>query len=226
LGYKKFVLVAFDYTAGHEQAGTFTDEVKKRGGEIVHEIYVPLDVMDFSSYLSSIPDDADAVWALLWGAPTMRFITQFHEFGLKQKISLIGNYTLTDESYLQDMNKEAAKDIITAAVHSLDIDTPENKEFMKNYKAEYNACVNSYAYFGYVAAQVLVKALEATGGDVSDKDKLLDAIGKVKFVGPVGPFSFDSTHNAVINVCVRKSQIGPDGKLFNQTQKVYENVKR
>jgi branched-chain amino acid transport system substrate-binding protein len=58
-----------------------------------------------------------------------------------------------------------------------------------------------FSDYGYVAMQVIDEALKATDGDTSNKDKLAEAMAKVQFDAPRGPFRFDPvTHNPIQNV--------------------------
>jgi len=86
LNFRKIVVLASDYAAGHEKAQGFMDGFKSQGGEIVQEIYPPLGTTDYSSYLTQITRDADAVWAFFSGSDAINFVQQYAEYGLKEKM--------------------------------------------------------------------------------------------------------------------------------------------
>jgi branched-chain amino acid transport system substrate-binding protein len=57
-----------------------------------------------------------------------------------------------------------------------------------------------------------VEALNRTGGNTADKDRLVEAMAAVRFASPRGQFEFDpNTHNVIQNIYVRQvRQIGSD----------------
>ena len=70
--------------------GRLPETFEEAGGKIVQKIWVPLTVTDFSPYLAQISRDVDAVWAVFTGRSALQFVKQYQEFGLKEKIPLIG----------------------------------------------------------------------------------------------------------------------------------------
>ncbi len=90
-GYKKMVVFAPDYSAGHDKADGFMKYFKASGGTVVKEIYPPLDTQDFGPYLvetRKVAKNINAFWAFFAGSGSIRLITQYAEFGLKQMVPL------------------------------------------------------------------------------------------------------------------------------------------
>lgn len=210
---RKAVVMAPDYAAGHEKADGFMDGFRAAGGEVVQEIYPKLGTTDFGPYLAQLKD-ADAVWAHFSGSDSIRFVKQYAEYGLKAKMPLLGSGDLLDESSLPSQG-DAAVGVLTALHYSAVLNTPENKKFVNSYRAKYGEDPNMFAEQGYVAAIVIVEALEACRGDVKDTEKLLDCIRKVEFNAPRGPFRFEqATQNVVFNTYIRRTE-KRDGLLVN-----------
>ena len=69
-------------------------------------------------------------------------------------------------------------------------------------------------HLGYLAAKVAGEALKATGGNVEDQARFLEAVRRVRFEAPGGAFRFDEKQNAVIPTYLRKVE-RKDGKLQN-----------
>ncbi len=216
---KTAVVMAPDYAAGHEKAQGFMDGFKEAGGKIIQEIYPKLGTNDYGPFLTQVDKNADVVFAFFSGSDSVAFVKQYSEYGLK-KIPLLCAGDMVDESALPSQG-DTALGIISALHYSASLDTKENREFVKNYEEKYKASPNMFAEQGYVAAAVIAGALEETGGDTSDKDKLLDAIRKVEFSAPRGPFKFDqATQNVIFNVYLRKVE-KVDGQLINS---VFETI--
>ena len=221
LNIRKVVVMAPDYAAGLEKAEGFMISFKEAGGEVIQEIYPKLGTTDYGPYLAQVKN-ADAVFVHFSAADSIKFVKQYDEYGLK-RIPLYSAGDLVDESSLPGQG-DSALGIVSALHYSAALTTPENQKFVKNYTAKYGDSPNMFAEQGYVSAQVIVKALDATGGNTSDKAQLLAAIRKVQFDAPRGPFKFDQkTQNVIFDTYIRKVE-KVNGKLVNTVIKSIPNV--
>jgi branched-chain amino acid transport system substrate-binding protein len=85
------------------------------------------------------------------------------------------------------------------------MDSPANKAFIKNYREKFNHIADSVAASGYVAAQMIGKALEAVNGRIEDKDKFLAALRTVKLDdSPMGSVKFDAKQSIVFDMYVSR----------------------
>src|SRR6516165_4591785 len=86
-GYKRIVTISQDYSFGHEQCGGFAQVFTEGGGQIIGQLWHPLNTSDFSPYLGQIANlKPDAVFAMENGADASRFLQQYASFGLKDRI--------------------------------------------------------------------------------------------------------------------------------------------
>ena len=200
LGLSKIILIYSDIGAGIEKVGTIKTGFVALGGSIVQEdIKVPFGTSDFGPYLSRInPASADAVVAWFSGADAIGFVKQFDEFGLKARIRLLGSDGLVDEGTLAQQG-ESALGINLTEVYCRALDNPENKAFLKNFKAKYGSLPDLWDDMGYTAAKAIGIAIEGVGGNVEDKAKFLETLRGVQFNDPRGPISFDKYQNVVMN---------------------------
>ncbi|MBO8169868.1 MAG: ABC transporter substrate-binding protein [Thermoanaerobacteraceae bacterium] len=214
LNLRRVVVMAPDYAAGLEKARGFMDSFRANGGEIIQEIYPKLGTTDYGPYLAQVNKEADAVWVHFSGTDCIRFVKQYADYGLKDILPLLATGDLVDESALPHQG-DAAIGIVSSHHYSAALDTPENRKFVTSYRAKYGEEPNMYADQGYVAARVIVEALEATGGDISDTEKFLSAIRNVRFTAPRGPFKFDpETQNVIFDTYIQKTE-KIHGKLVN-----------
>ncbi|MDK2824320.1 MAG: branched-chain amino acid transport system substrate-binding protein, partial [Clostridia bacterium] len=214
LKFRKVVVMAPDYAAGREKAQGFINSFKDLGGEVIQEIYPKLGTTDYGPYLIQVNKEADAVWVHFSGTDCIRFVKQYDEYGLKGQLPLLSTGDFVDESALPQQG-ESPIGIISSHHYSVALNTPENKKFVTSYQSKYGEEPNMYAEQGYVAARVIVEALKSTGGNTSDNEKLLAAIGRVEFQAPRGPFSFNpQTQNVIFKTYIRKTE-KIDGKLVN-----------
>ena len=101
----------------------------------------------------------------------------------------------------------------------------ENKRFVADYRAKYKDYPDLFSEYGYTAARVIDAAVKATDGDTADKDKLAEAMAKVAFNAPRGPFRFDPvTHHPIQNVYICEVR-EVDGRLANKDIAAIKDVR-
>ena len=176
--------------------------MSRRGGKVLKEIWPPLGTTDFSPYLTDIKSiNPPVTYDFMPGADAVRFIQQYSEFGLKEKMPLTG-FTIIDSQTISALGKSAIG-VISALTYTDTVDNPESKKFAANYQAKYKASPDLFADYGFVAARALAEALKMIDGDTSNKDKLAEAMTKVKFNAPRGPFRMDpATHNPIQDIYI------------------------
>ncbi|MFH1487736.1 MAG: ABC transporter substrate-binding protein, partial [Pseudomonadota bacterium] len=133
LGYKKVATIGFDYAFGWEVIGGFQRTFEDAGGRIIQKLWAPVGTLDYGPFLGQIDKNADAVFALFFGAGALQFVKQYKDYGLKAKIPLIGGGTVTDEHVLPSMGDEALG-VVTTLHYSAAIDSPANKAFAGPFK--------------------------------------------------------------------------------------------
>uniref|UniRef100_A0A7C1G659 ABC transporter substrate-binding protein n=1 Tax=Thermomicrobium roseum TaxID=500 RepID=A0A7C1G659_THERO len=204
LGYRRVAVLATDHAGGREHASGFMNRFRELGGEIVGEIYVPLDTVDFAPYLQQVSGfGADAVWAWFAGADALRFVTQWEDFGLKGQVPLIGSGWLTDEPVLPEQG-EAAEGIITSFHYSPYVQTVEMQNFVSSFRQRYGVFPGVTAYNGYIFARALEEALSKLPGNFS-REAFLAALGSLDFEGPTGRYRIDpETQGPVLTVFIRR----------------------
>ncbi len=208
---KEIVLTGSDYAGGRDVIAEFKGSYLKKGGKVLKEIFPPLGTTDFSAYLTDIKSlNPPVTYDFLPGTDAVRFIQQYGEYGLMQKMPLTG-FTIIDSLMLNTLGK-AMIGVISATTYIPAVDNPESKRFVAAYQAKFNALPDNFSEYGYVAGQAIAEALKATNGDTA-KDKLAEALVKVKFAAPRGPFRFDpQTHNPIQDIHICKV-IERDGKV-------------
>ncbi len=221
LKYKKIVTIADDFAYGHEMCAGFQRAFEDSGGKIVQKIFTPLATPDYGSYVASVKG-ADAIFLGTAGSNGFRFLRQFIEYGLKDKMAVIGGMTALDESVLRNMGDEALG-ILTTSWYSAELDNPLNKAFAAAFRKQTKYDPGFYAAATYVSGAVLEAALKATKGNVEDKKALVAAIRGSNADTVRGLVKFDEFGNVIGNVYIRKvTKI--DGRLVNSVIKTYPDV--
>ena len=222
LKYKKIVTIADDFAYGHEMCAGFQRAFEDGGGKIIQKIFTPLATPDYGSYVAQVKTDADALFLGTAGSNGFRFLRQFIEYGLKDKIAVIGGMTALDESVLRNMGDEALG-IITTSWYSAEIDNPLNKAFAPPFRKQFKYDPGYYAGSTYVSGEVLEGALKILKGNAEDKKAFMAAVRGNTFDTIRGKLKFDEFGNAVGNVYIRKVTRS-DGRLVNAVIKTYPDV--
>ena len=223
--YKRVALIAAGYAAGYEIVTGFARTFCRGGGKIVQAQWPAPPTLDFAPYLAKLPKDIDAVVAFIVGGGSVRFATQFAEYGLKGKYPLVDIAAqIVREVNLAQLG-EKAEGIVSNWFWTSALDTPENKKFMEAFKGKYGKYPDSYnSASGYSAARALADALKAVDGDIEKrKGDFLGALARTKLVAPGGPLSFDSHHQVVYNHYILETRrVGKEWK--NVVIDTYPNI--
>ncbi|HYB72686.1 MAG TPA: ABC transporter substrate-binding protein [Candidatus Sulfotelmatobacter sp.] len=214
LGYKKVAVIGFDSVFGREEADAFETGCSESGGKVVLKVFPPVETADFGTYLAQVAAASpDAVWAIWSGAAAIRFHQQYKEFGLKGKFPLIGFGALVDDAVLRAVG-DTALGVVTNYFYVTTLDLPENRRFVQAYRQKYGEEPGIFANGGYMAARVIREAAAPINGDVENTPKFLEALRKVHFDSPRGPFRLDPYQNPIENVYIQKvDRVG--GKVAN-----------
>src|SRR5258707_154464 len=154
-GIKKAFIMAPNYQAGKDALAGFKRYFK---GEVVDEVYVPLNQLDYSAELSKIAAASpEAIFVFLPGGMGVNFVKQFRQAGLAEKITFLSAFTV-DESTLP-AQQDAALGMFGGTNWAPNLDNPENKKFVADFEKEYNAVPGSYAFQAYDAAQLIDSAV-------------------------------------------------------------------
>ncbi|SCX72517.1 ABC transporter substrate-binding protein [Variovorax sp. EL159] len=220
LGYKRIAIIATDFAYGHEVTAAFQRVFEDSGGKIVQKIWVPPTATDFAAYVTQIKKDIDAVYSSFSGASANAFVRQYAEYGLKAKIPLLASQTTVDESLLKEQGSNALG-IISGAIYSAAIESPENQKFVAEFRAQTGAEPGFYSVGAYTAGLLLEAALKTTKGRTDDREALMRALRTARVeASPRGEIALDAYGNPVASSFIRKTE-RREGRLQNTVIKTY-----
>jgi len=194
----------------------------------VKKAWVPLGTKDYSSVISTIPADVDALVVVLGGADAVNFLTQYEQVGGNKP--MIGGSITVDQTVLNYKGKKRESLLGTASAGPMadGIDTPAWKKFVADYKANFAQGFPSpslFAYLYYINTQAVLLGLDAVNGDLSDKQsKLKAALAKLEFDGPAGHIKLDENRNGIGDTYITEVVKAPDGSFYNKVTKVVHDV--
>ena len=199
LGYKKVVTIGEDYSFPYDQVGGFMTPFCAAGGTVPTKIWVPIGTKDFSSFISQIPDDVDALYVALGGADALNFTKQLDESSLKGT-PIIGGSITADGSLIEGLGDRA--DGIVSAGPVAVLDTPEYDNYATLLKGNYpeSGPPGLFDIGYYIEAKSTLLALEDVDGKLDDDHKALNAaLSGLTWDTPTGPVKLDENRQAISN---------------------------
>jgi branched-chain amino acid transport system substrate-binding protein len=206
-GHKKAVLMFWNYSFGQESMAAFKEGYEKGGGAVVKEIAVPFPNTEFQANLSEIAAlKPDAVFVFFAGAGAAKFVKDYADAGLKDKVPLYGSGFLT-EGVLAAQGP-AAEGIKTTLHYADVLDNAANKKFRESFKKATGRDADVYAVAGYDTVNALAQALGKVKGDTGAQKELIAALETTRLDSPRGPFRFSKAHNPIQDIYLRQVKGG------------------
>ncbi len=212
-GVKSMSLIAPNYAAGRDILTGFKRFYK---GSVKTETYTPLDQFDFAAELAEIRAAApDATFFFYTsGAPSISFVKEYAESGLKDKIPLYGLAFSVDELTLPGMG-EAALGVKDSTLWTTDMDNPANRAFVAAFENAYHRTPSIFAALAWDGVHLLDAALHTVNGKIEDADAFRAALEHVKFQSVRAHFRFNTNHFPIEDLHLAEIQRSQAGALEN-----------
>jgi len=197
LGYKTVNCVNLEDTAARQLQAGFEKGLAESGGEVVSVQYVPIDTIDFSSYLTTLKD-ADATYFWVFGNGAAPFVKQYSDYGLTAPLiaPMANNFS---EQQLADLG-QLGVGMVACDFYSPEIDNPANDEFVAGYQKLYpGEYPPPQAFGGYQAVELFLQGVTAAGGDTTPA-ALIEAMSTITLDTPAGSVTMKPYKDAFIPV--------------------------
>jgi branched-chain amino acid transport system substrate-binding protein len=227
-GYKRVATLAEDYSFPYAQVGGFITDFCRAGGHVPKKLWVPLGTTDFSSVISSLPKDIDAIYVALGGADAVNFLKQYDQFG--GKAPLIGGTIMVDQTILSTKGTLSTRLIGTVSQGPIADGNPDEawQAFTKAYQTKFpkglpSPSLSCHGY--YLNTKAALLALQSINGDLSNNQaKFKEALNNLQFKSPTGTVKIDKNRNGIGNMFLSVVDKKEDGTLFNRLVKVTPDV--
>ncbi len=214
--YKTAATLGPDYAAGRQVMAGFINGFKSGGGKIVAEEWSAFrTTKDWGPYFTKLKDSgAQIIFSFYGGTESIQAVKTHADFGLKDKIPLVGDMWLYDEQ-LWDAMGDAVVGATYGTINIPDLPHAGNQNFVKAYKAKFNRGTDVNAVLGYENAKAIFLAIKKLNGDVAHPAKFIKTLSSIKFDAPRGPFAMNSLNNDAILKSLYIGRIEKDagGKL-------------
>jgi len=209
-----------DYGRGH--AEYFIHSAEPLGAKRLAKMGVTIGRKDFSAELTKAkalnPD------VIFFGGLTpegARLRIQMHKLGIKAGFE--GTSGILNEDFIKTTGAEVAEGSTCFGEGAPFEKLPGGKEFIASYQKEgFKDEPEFYGIFAYVAAQLIMDAIEKVG---PDREKVADELAKTERASSViGPIKFDSDGQNVLPVVT--AYVAQDGKWVVWEDSEYATKKR
>jgi len=205
---KKFYIFGYDYIWPHKISDAIKKEVEALGGTIVGIEFTPFGVADFSQTLDKIKKSgADVLMLIQPGNDGFRFLKQFTEAKLKDKIKIVA--FAADESYLQAVDRESLEGILSPVHFLSSLKKQETIDFVARHHKMYGdsavVTFSTEAHYGLI--KLFAKAIDLAGSD--DKEKIINALeNNLEIVLGNGPVMMRNDHHMNMNIVIAEYTAG------------------
>ena len=165
-GYKTANVINYDDTPAYALTAGFEKAFVNEGGGTMNEpVYVPVDTVDFSAYLSSMkPADVTVFW--IFGNGAVPFVKQYNDYGLTAPLAapMSNNFSDAQLAELGDIGLG----MIACDYYAWTLDNQPNKDFIAAYEKLYpGEKPTPQGYGAWQGVMMYIEALKATGGDTT-----------------------------------------------------------
>ena len=197
-GVKKVVSMTADYSAGHSFMDAFKRGFEDGGGQVVQQIWTPFQkTRDWSAALGQAgASGAEFIYAFYSGSEAVQVVKQHADFGMREKVPLIGDQWLFDE-----VGWPALGDLVIGgkfvASYLPGAQNEANRKFVAAYRQMFNEDPDVNAALGYDNGKTIMLTLEKLGGKMPDDSSgFTAALRTVSFDAPRGKIRFNAQNSA------------------------------
>ncbi len=194
LGMSKVAVFKGQDDASLSTARAFTNEVKKRGYEVIADESYDLGDTDFSAQVANIIDsEPHAVFLSVIGEAGPVIVKQLRQLGYTGIILYKESFMVAQ---VEIAGKDAATDILfpnpyVTYDNLADCDIPIVRSFLEKYQAKYgHPCKTDSAYRAWDTMMIIQEAARIAGAN--DREAVRAALHKVKMPGLGGELDFTS----------------------------------
>jgi len=224
IGVKSIYVMAPNYAAGKDMVrgveSTFKGEIKgkdltKWGADAQ---------LDFSAELAKAKaSGAEGMFVFYPGKAGGAFIKQYQQAGLQDVMPLYTVFTV-DSIALPKLQKGRLTGVLgskNTQEWSPDMDNAVNKRFVGDYLKKHGKYPSFYGAQAYDSIMLIKSAVEATGGNLKDKDALRKALKAADFDSVRGRYTYGNNHMPIQNFYLREVVEDSEGRW---TTKIVKTV--
>lgn len=193
---KRLFLVGADYIYPRESNRVMRDVVEQYGGEILEELYLPLEASreDLIEVIATIREARpDVVFSTLVGASARLFYQLYREAGIDPRTTPIASLSMAEEE-IRLIGPQLCEGHITSATYFSSLKNESNERFRALWRTRFgDRPTSTWSEMAYSQVHLFARALQRTGS--LDRRKLVEAARAVQFDSPEGLITVDPENN-------------------------------
>lgn len=208
----KFFLLGSDYVFPRTANAAIRAQLEAGKGELIGEEYTPLGHTDYNTIIAKIKNEKpEVIFNTLNGDSNVAFFKQLKDAGITSEDITVISVSVAEQE-IEGIGADVTEGHLTSWNYYQSTDTPENADFVTNYKAEYgeDRVTDDPIEAGYFQVYLWAKAVEAAG--TTDVDAVKEAAKGLEFDAPGGPVKIDGDNQHVYKT-VRIGEIQSDGQI-------------
>jgi len=164
---KSMALVSRDYAAARDISKVIKERIKDKDVKLVIDEYFPAGTADFSSQIAKGQQLQPDLWiGLLYPSEAIETVRQFHSMNYMPKLFIANG--VSQDDFITSAGRDAEY-ALGMSLYEPSLPSEGNKEFVKTYRAKYNADPGYYSAFGFVGGTVLEAAVKQAGSIETEK---------------------------------------------------------
>jgi branched-chain amino acid transport system substrate-binding protein len=184
---KSIALVSRDYAAARDISKVIKEQIKDKDVKLVIDEYFPAGTADFSSQIAKGQQLQPDLWiGLLYPSEAIETVRQFHSMNYMPRLFIANG--VSQDDFITSAGKDAEY-ALGMSLYEPSLPSEGNKEFVKTYRAKYNADPGYYSAFGFVGGTVLEAAVKQAGS--IDTEKVREVLTTLKLGTVMGKHEVD-----------------------------------
>ena len=164
------------------------ERIKDKDVKLVIDEYFPAGTADFSSQIAKGKQLQPDLWiGLLYPSEAIETVRQFHSMNYMPKLFIANG--VSQDDFITSAGKDAEYALGMSRLRGPSLPSEGNKEFVKTYRAKYNADPGYYSAFGFVGGTVLEAAVKQAGS--IETEKVREALTTLKIGSVMGRHEVD-----------------------------------
>lgn len=193
---RKLFFVGADYIYPRESNRIMRDLVEQHGGEVLDEVYLPLEASraEVEEVLADIQAaQPDAVFSTMVGQSARLLYQLYRDFGLDPQRTPIASLSMVEEE-IRQIGPLLCEGHITAATYFGSVASEGNRRFIALWRSRFGDRPTSmWSELAYAQVHLFAQALQRSGS--LDRRKLVEAAHRVRLEAPEGPITVDPENN-------------------------------
>ncbi len=180
------------------QKNAVRDYFKSHGVEVAVDDSVAASDVDFTAIATKLADaDPDVVFFAMPAEQGASLVVQARQAGLEQKVRFLGPQAMAAEALIR-IGGRAVEGSVVAADYFAGATAAQNVEFVRRYRAMFNAPPENWSGIGYTMMYLVATAIR-NAGPAADRDRIRQALDASKDIPTVlgnGSYSLDASRDA------------------------------